>query len=153
MKVTGASDIEVVCYALDDTENNSNISCDGSNLLLTVLFLRQSLQGRNSDAEELHDDRRVDVRGDRQSEQSTVVERVTGHHYQVVQEGAALLNKIAALNEDVCERNRNSGADSEDKNNQSGEENLLSELLNLPCVDKSLEHFRLPLPFRPQPQS
>ncbi len=78
--------------------------------------------GRNSDAEELHDNRRVDVRGDRQSEQSTVVERVTGHHYQVVQEGAAVLNKIAALNEDVCERNRNSGADSEDKNNQSGEE-------------------------------
>ena len=44
------------------------------------------------DAEELHDNRRVDVRGDRQSEQSTVVERVTGHHNEVVEEGAALLN-------------------------------------------------------------
>ena len=63
----------------DETETNGYITGNGVNLLLAFFaFLGKVFEVRNRNAEELHNDRRCDIRVDTECEQGCLRERTTG---------------------------------------------------------------------------
>lgn len=101
------SESEVESERLENGYSERCYLSDGVQLLsaLLALFL-ELLQRRDSDSQQLNDDRRVDVRRDRHRQQSSLSERTTRHNVEVVQQGSAVSHSLNGVvveegNEDV----------------------------------------------------
>ena len=146
--------IEVVSGALQKAECNRHITGNCGNLLAAFLAVfGESFQSGDRHRQQLHDNGAVDIRRDRHCEDRAVVERVAGHHAQIVHEVPGVGIGNDARGPDIHKGNRDRGADPEYKENQRCKQHFLPQIGNLPRVDKGLKHVRSPRPFRLPPRS
>ena len=135
-----AAKIEIVSGALKNAEDDGDDSGDRSDLFASLFaFLLESLKSGDSDSEQLHDYRAVDVGGDGHCENGSVIERITGHHVQIIHEGDAVGVSYDAGLTDIGERNGDSRADPEDEHYKASEKHLLTKIGDFPCINKRLE--------------
>ena len=140
--------IDEVRSTLQQCQCDRGVTGDGCDFLSALFTLFGKLfQRRDRNSEELDDNRAVDIRGDGHGENRTIVERVTGHHAQIVHKRfTGGIDDTRAGN--VGERNRNRCTDSEDEYDQCGEKHLFTKICNFPGINKRTYHFRSPRPSR-----
>ena len=137
---------------LDEAEADGDVTGDLSNLLLALFTLLLKLfELRNGDAQQLHDNGCVDVRGDAHGHDVVVGEIRTGHRLNEAENRIALQNGgdsrgVNAGGGDVAEQ-------SVDQQHTQRIQDLLADFDDLPCVTQSLTHFRSPLLSRLPPRS
>ncbi len=138
---------EIITGCCNQSESNCYISCYLGNLLLTVLFFRQSFKSGDSDCQKLHNDGRSNVRGDGQSEQSTFNKATAGHTAQPFKDGA-VLTEVLENHITVYIGNGNNVAYTIQYNYKKCEDYLLTGVRYVPSVFKCLKHLISPVPSR-----
>ena len=115
---------EVIGSTLDQTETDGDITCDGCDLLSALFaFFGEALEGRDRNAQQLHDNGAVDVGCDTHREDGRVTERAAGEGVQVADERIVNTGSVAhdvGESVHVQEGNRDNGTDSEDHDDQQG---------------------------------
>ena len=129
-------DEHVEAEALQQADADGGIAGDGGDLLaaLFALFLAHALKGRDGDAEELNNDARIDVGLDAQCEDGGLGEGAAGHDVQQAQDGVLKLRKVALQSADIDVGDRDGVAETIQRQDEQREENLFTELFDLPCV-------------------
>ena len=144
----------VVAERGDHAQTYGYVAGDLVDHLLAILALFcQSFQCRNSDCQKLHNDGRRDIGGYAECEKCCLRKCVTGQNVQVLEDGT--FRHFGDFTEHcrIEVRDRNSYTDSVQDDDQESEENLLSEICQLPCIRESLKHFRSPRSFHQLPRS
>src|SRR3546814_10852448 len=104
----------------------------------TTLFRSQRFQGRHDRRQELHDDRRRDIRHDVEGEDGHAAERAAGEHVEDAEDAAGLLGEDLREDLRVDAGNRNVGAQAVDDQGAEREPQALLQLRRL--GERSEEH-------------
>ena len=118
-------------------------------LVPAVLFLRHILECGNGGAEELDDDRRVDIRGDGECEQCRTGERGTRQYTHVLKDRTVSETLYRIHHRSVDVRDRYCRAYTIQNDDEDDIENLLAKLGKRESVSKCFEQLRSPRSFRP----
>ena len=137
---------------LNEAEDNRHVTGDLRDLLLALFaFLLHLLQLRDCHAEQLHDNRGVDVGGNAHRHDVILRQVGAGHRLHELQQRIAVQERLNVLGVDA--RRRNEAQESENQQHHQGVENLFTDLRDLPCVPQRLTHLRSPLLSRLPPRS
>ena len=151
-----AADEHIVRIALQQTDAHGGVPGDVVDLLAAFLtaLLAEPFQSGNGDAEELDDDGRVDVGLNTQGENGCRGESSAGHDVVKAQDrGLKLRIKVLLEERGVHVRNQHSAAQTVEKDHEQGEQDLLSQVFDLPCITECLEHLTPPRPSLRPPRS
>ena len=109
------------------------------NLFSSILALTlHFFQFRNRNRQKLHDNGGCDVRGNAQCEDRHGRKRTAGHRIEKAKCIIALTLKEILKEVSLYSRNRQFGSKTDDYQHQEGEDQFLSDLLNLPCISECL---------------
>ena len=142
----------VVGKCLQQAECNSNITGPGSNLLAAFLaaVLDHALKRGDGYGQQLQDNGCIDIRCDGHGKDRRIGQTAASEHIQIVEhrtrDGSLL--KVGRQQLGIDERNRDTGAKTEDQQDKQSIQDLLAQLRHVPGVFKGLEHLKSPRPFR-----
>ena len=154
--IGAVAQIEVIRGTLDQAQSNCDVTCNGRNSLAPFLaFLRHTLQGRNGNCQQLHNDGTVDVRANAHCKHGRICEGAAGQHIQVAECIPRLVDRAhqALQGIDIQERDRDRGAETEHHDNQQSKEDLFAQIRDTPGILNCLKQLRSPLPSHRRPQS
>ena len=139
----------VVAEGLEQADGHGGVAGDGGDLLLALFatLLGKTLKGGDGDGQQLNDDGAVDIGLDTQGQNGGSAESAAAHHVHHAQDGGAGGGEVSAQQLGVHKGNGNVVAKTEDEDDQSGHQQLLLQLRDLPCVADRLQHLRSPQPF------
>ena len=129
-------DEHVVGKALQKADGYRGVTGDGGNLFLAflALILAHALECGDCNAQQLDDDGCVDVRLDAQGENRCLRKCTAGHDVQQPQNSVLQRSEVALQSSRVDIRYRDCITDTENKQNNQCEQDLLANLLYTPCV-------------------
>ena len=142
----------VVREALEQAQDNRQIAGPGCDLLAAFLaaVLDHALKSGDGHGQQLQDNGRVDIRGDRHGEDRRARQAAASEHIQIAEHRTGYRSslKVGCQQIGVDERNRDAGAEAEDQQDKQGIQDLLAQLRHMPGVFKGLKHLKSPRPFR-----
>ena len=141
---------KVVRDTQHQAQNHGAVTSVLAQLLAAGLTLfGQALQSRNRHRQQLNNDAGVDVGGDGQRKQRSVGEAAAGHHGQIAHEivGAGL--HLAGQIRSVHEGHGDGRTNAENQQDEHGEEDLLTQVRDLPRIAQNLEHNQITSAFPP----
>ena len=131
----------------DQAQSDRDVSGILVDLLLPLFaFLREVLEIRDGDGEELHDDGRGDIGVDTQREQRPLGDGGTGDDVQILEDTGAE-HACAFKGRRVHIGDRDRAAEPVEHNDEQGEEKLFLQIRNFPGVFQRCEHFISPRSF------
>src|SRR5262249_43996350 len=127
---------------LHDRQGDGEVTGPLRDLLLTALaFVLPLLQLRDHDAEQLHDDRRRDVRHDPEEEDRHVRDRAAREQVEEADDAGVLRLVLKVLDRgEVDERDREVGADPVDAHDDQREQDLVAQVGHPEHVPQAGEH-------------
>ena len=143
------ADDEVVADRKHQADARAHIIGDAAHLALAFLpFFGEVFQVRDRHRQQLHDDGGVDRRLDAQRKDGALAQGSARHHVQVFQHiaGAACEHGGQRVRRDVGHRDR--AAQTEQDEDQQGEQEPFTEIVDLPGFPEGFKHLTSPLPSR-----
>ena len=128
--------------SLNHSQSDGDVAGDTIDLLAATFFLLHALQNRKRDAQELHDNRSVDVGGDTHGHNGHLGHRATGHHVHDIKQGQVIA--AHAQSGQVDTGSRDTTHQTEQDQHTKGIEDLLAQVFDLPQLADVLKHVRSP---------